>query len=246
MWRQREHRGPDPGGENGAREQPPPPGRALQIASSVHLHTRCCVLSDAPSRPRGYQTATAAPALPERPRCPSQPRVSARPPFYPSPSPPPLPAAPPRLLRAPRGRDGPRPAEFRLPPLLLLRQLSSRAANSRGHRLRTRCPPCAVTAASAALPGCAPAPLAASRTFLCAKTSSIRSALRPSGSARTCADDSSLLVIPNPEKIHSVCTSKRVSLLKSKLYILPFHVPCSSWFTYSCSRVPYNRSVMAA
>lgn len=77
-------------------------------------------------------------------------------------------------------------------------QLTAMATGS-----RTRCPPCAVTAASALLPGCAPAPVAASRTFLCARTSTIRTAFRPGVSARTCADDSSLLVIPNPEKIHS-------------------------------------------
>lgn len=118
---------------------------------------------------------------------------------------------------APRLAGHRRPPELRVP--LLLRHLSKSAVNSHGHGHKNAVhgPPCTVTAASAASPDYAPAPAAASRTFLCAKTSSIRPTLRPGSSARTCADDSSLLVIPSPEKIHSVCTSKRVSLLKSKL-----------------------------
>lgn len=69
MWRQREHRGPEPGGENGAREQTPPPGRALQAASSVHLHTRYQDLSPAllaPADTRRLQLAPALPPLRER------------------------------------------------------------------------------------------------------------------------------------------------------------------------------------
>lgn len=91
--------------------------------------------SSPPRIPDDYSWPPPYPLSGSDPHCPSQPRVSARPPFYPSPSPPPLPAAPPRPLHASRGQDCPRPAELRV-PLLLLRHLSNSAANSHGHGLK--------------------------------------------------------------------------------------------------------------
>lgn len=170
----------------------------------------------APVHTRRLQLAPALPAQPEGSPLPLADASPSQAAILPLPLATAITRSAARPLRASRGQDGtPSPRSSDSPPLL--RHLSSSAANSHGHGLKNALSAMRGYRSFSRLARLCASPSRRFQNLPLRKDIQHPPRATTGGSAWTCADDSSLLVILSPEKIHSVYTSKRVSLLKSKL-----------------------------